>query len=589
MKVSSLFGETRREAPADEHILSQQLLVRAGYIDKLSAGIFSYLPLAWRSIRKIEQILREEMDAIGGQELSMPVVHPAEPWQRTGRWYDIDDSMVRFKDRKGHDMALAMTHEEIVGELAASHIRSVKNLPQLIYQIQTKFRDEARPRGGLIRVREFIMKDSYSLDTDEEGLRTQYARHYTAYMRIGARVGLPLVAVGSDVGMMGGKLAHEFIYLTPIGEDTIILSESGDYAANREAAVFAKPKFDGGTSLPLSEIETPGTETIADLADFLKISPMQTAKALFQVATFAGETPSKVVVALIRGDLEVNLTMLRNRLGALEIRPAVADEIASIGAVAGYGSAIGIQREGTLVIVDDSVAETSNLVAGANKAGYHLLNTNYGRDFAADIVGNIADAQEGFESLLGGRLVEKRGVEVGNIFQLGTKYTEANKVYVTLESGESVPVVMGSYGIGVGRVLACAAEEYHDEQGLKLPISIAPYHVALVSLCRDEANVKKAEAFYLELMGAGVEVLFDDRPTTAGVKFADADLRGLPIQVIISDRSLSTDSVEVKLRSNGSRTVVPYAEVVDFLKKTIQGMFAELSESAHTVGQQKTS
>jgi len=574
MRVSTLFGDTRRDAPAEEQIPSQQMLVRAGYVDKLSTGIFTYLPLAWRSIRKIEQILREEIDAIGGQELNMPVVHPAEIWQRTNRWYEIDDSMVRFKDRRGHDMALAMTHEEVVGHLAASFVRSYRQLPMLIYQMQTKFRDEARARGGLIRVREFIMKDSYSLDMDEAGLITQYAKHYHAYYRIGLRVGLPLVAVGSDVGMMGGKQAHEFMYLTPIGEDTLVISESGDYASNQESAVFVKERFDGGTPEPMAEVETPGTTTIESLASFIGISTKQTAKALFQVASFHNDKPDHLVVALIRGDLDVNLTMLRNLTGALALRPAVAEEILAIGAVPGYGSAIGIRRENVIVVADTSVAEQTNLVAGANKPGWHLTRTNYGRDFVADIVGNIAEAKEGHISIVSGdRLTLQRGVEVGNIFQLGTKYTEANKAYYTDENGEAKPILMGSYGIGVGRLLACVAEEYLDDKGLSLPISVAPYHVSLISLCR---NPERPEALYQELVAAGIEVLFDDREASAGVKFADSELRGLPIQVVISERSLREGNIEVKLRRGNDRDQVPVDGAVDFLRSTIQVLFEEL-------------
>jgi len=550
------------------------MMVRAGYVDKLSTGIFSYLPLAWRSLRKIEQILREEIDAIGGQELNMPVVHPAEIWQRTGRWDEIDDSMVRFKDRRGHDMALAMTHEEVVGQLAASFVRSYRQLPMLIYQMQTKFRDEARARGGLIRVREFVMKDSYSLDTDEAGLIEQYAKHYHAYHRIGIRASLPLVAVGSDVGMMGGKQAHEFMYLTPIGEDTLVISESGDYASNQEAAVFQRQPFDGGSPEAINRVETPETTTIAALATLLNISKCQTAKAVFQVGTFAGDKPDHLILALIRGDMEVNLIKLRNLSGALQLRPAQVDEILAIGAVPGYGSAIGINRTNVVVVADHSIAEQSNLVAGANEVGWHLTGTNYGRDFVADVVGDIAEAQEGDISVvLGDKLTLRRGVEVGNIFQLGTKYTEANKAYYTDENGEARPILMGSYGIGVGRLLACVAEEHLDEKGLCFPISVAPYHVSLISLCRKS---ERPEQLYQEMLAAGIEVLFDDREASAGVKFADSELRGIPIQVVISERSLKSESVEIVYRKDGSREMAPVDDACSILKTRIASMFAAI-------------
>jgi len=574
MRVSKLFGDTRRDIPAEEQIPSQQMLVRAGYVDKLSTGIFTYLPLAWRSLRKIEQILREEIDLIGGQELNMPVVHPAEIWQRTGRWDEIDESMVRFKDRRGHDMALAMTHEEVVGQLAGSFVRSYRQLPMLIYQIQTKFRDETRARGGLIRVREFVMKDSYSLDADEAGLVAQYSRHYHAYHRIGRRVGLPLIAVGSDVGMMGGKQAHEFMYLTPIGEDTLVISESGDYAANQEAAVFRKVPFDGGPPEAIQEVETPHTTTIAALASFLNVSTRQTAKAVFQVGSLAGDKPDQLVLALIRGDMEVNLIKLRNLAGVLALRPAQVEEILAIGAVPGYGSAIGIDRTNVIVVADTSIADQTNLVAGANKEGWHLTGTNYGRDFTADAVGDIAEAQDGDLSVISGdRLTLRRGVEVGNIFQLGTKYTEANKAYYTDENGEAKPILMGSYGIGVGRLLACVAEEHLDAKGLCFPISIAPYHVSLISLCR---NPERPEALYKEMLEAGIEVLFDDCESSAGVKFADSELRGLPIQVVISERSLKGGNVEVILRKDGSRELVPVEGAVAALKSVISSMFADI-------------
>ncbi len=580
MRVSNLFGDTRRDAPAEESIASQQMMVRAGYVDKLATGIFTYMPLAYRSIRKIEQILREEMDAIGGQELNMPVVHPAEIWQRTGRWFEIDDSMVRFKDRRGHDMALAMTHEEVVGQLAASFVRSYRQLPMLIYQMQTKFRDEARARGGLIRVREFIMKDSYSLDINEAGLIEQYARHYHAYHRIGLRVGLPLVAVGSDVGMMGGKQAHEFMYLTPIGEDTLVISESGDYAANQEAAVFLREPFDGGEPVPMQEVETPNTTTIAALAKLLDVSTKQTAKAVFQVANFSGDKPDHLVLALIRGDLEVNVTKLRNIIGAMGLRPAQLDEIDAIGAVAGYGSAVGIKRERVIVVADPSVVEGTNMVAGANKPGWHLTGVNYGRDYTADIVSDIAEALEGAISVVSGdKLMLQRGIEVGNIFQLGTKYTEANKAYFTDENGEAKPILMGSYGIGVGRLLACVAEEHLDEKGLCFPISIAPYHVSLISLCRQS---ERPEALYQDMLDAGLEVLFDDREASAGVKFADSELRGLPIQVVISERSLKGGNVEIALRKGGEREFVPVENAVAFLQAKIAEMFAAINATVGT-------
>ncbi len=335
MRVVNLFGETLREAPAETEIVSHQLMLRAGFIRQLAAGIFSYLPLAQRSLRKIEQILREEMDAIGAQEIEMPVVHPAEIWQKTGRWQAIDETMVRFKDRKGHEMVLALTHEEVVAELTRSEIKSYKQLPQAVYQIQTKFRDEQRARGGLIRVREFIMKDSYTLDRDEAGLAIQYTAHYNAYHRIGARVGLNLIAVGSDVGMMGGKVAHEFMYLSPIGEDSLIVCENCDYAANQEIAEFEKPRYDNGPALEMEKVATPGAKTIEDLSQFLGIEPHQTCKAVFFVAEYGKTLKNKLVVALVRGDMEVNDVLVKSWSKANVLRTATPEEITAVGMVPG--------------------------------------------------------------------------------------------------------------------------------------------------------------------------------------------------------------------------------------------------------------
>ena len=585
MRVSKFFGETLREVPAEADTTSYQLLLRAGYIRQLAAGIFSYLPLAQRSLRKIEQILREEMDAIDGQEVCMPVVHPAELWQQTRRWYDIGVTMARFKDRRDRDMVLAMTHEEVVGELARSEIRSYRQLPQMIYHIQTKFRDEPRARGGLIRVREFVMKDSYTLDVDEAGLVAQYIRHYNAYHRIGTRVGLPLIAVQSDVGMMGGKVAHEFMYVTPIGEDALALCDETGYAANLEVAEFRKDPIDNGPPQPLERVHTPGHATIEDVAAFLGVEKAQTAKMVFYTGTFGNDAPEKLVVGVVRGDMEVNLIQLTYQSGASELRPAHPEEILAAGAVPGFASPRGIDRDKAVVIVDDLVANSTNLVAGANEEGYHLRNANYGRDYEADKVAAIAAAYEGALDPIAGKPIRiARGVEVGNIFQLGTRYSDALGAYYTDEQGEEHPIVMGSYGIGVGRMLACVAEENHDEYGLTLPISVAPYHVALVMLARSEETKAKAEALYQALQDAGIEVLYDDREAaSAGVKFADADLRGMPLRLTISERSIKKGGAEFKRRTAKEFEIIPLDTVVDRVKDEIQVLFDALAQRLHDV------
>ncbi len=580
MRASHLFGETLRHAPTDTEIVSHQLMLQAGYVRQLSAGIFSYLPLAWRSIRKIEQILREEMEAIGGQELNMPVVHPAEIWQQTGRWSAIDETMVRFKDRRDHDMVLAMTHEEIVATLAQSEIKSYRQMPQLVFQMQTKFRDEPRARGGLIRVREFIMKDSYSLDKDYDGLKAQYIRHYNAYHRIGLRCGLPLIAVGSDTGMMGGQAAHEFMYLTAIGEDTLMVDAGGTYAANQEIAVYQKARFDNGEAKELEKVHTPGCKTIDELSHQMFLPKQRLAKAVFFLGTFAGED-SKLIVAIVRGDMDANPVLIKNEIKALTLRAAAPQEIEDKGGVPGYASPIGMNRHNVIVIVDETISEETNFVAGANEAGYHYRNVNYGRDFTADFVTNIALARAGDLSIGGEPLEETRGVEVGNIFQLGTKYSAALGAMFADVDGEQKPVIMGSYGIGVGRLLACVAETHRDDKGLKLPISVAPYALTLAMLARTEETKARAETLYTALLNAGVEVIFDDRDVSAGIKFADSDLRGMPLQMVISDRSLKAESVELKRRGEEARSV-PLSEAISEVQAEIAALYAELNAALET-------
>jgi prolyl-tRNA synthetase len=583
MRMTRMFSTSLREAPTEAEIPSHQLLLRAGFIRQLGAGIFSYLPLAHRAMTRIKAIMREEINAIGGQEMTMPVVHPADLWQETGRWSQIGDEMARFKDRTGHDMVLAMTHEEVVADLARREIQSYRQLPQLVYHIQTKFRDDPRPRAGLIRVREFTMLDSYSLDRDWEGLDEQYQAHYEAYFRIFNRCGLPVRAVGSDTGMMGGKEAHEYMYLTPVGEDTLMFCDSCDYAANRQVADFKKPEPPAEEPKPLEKLPTPGVSTIADLSAFLDISPSRTAKAVFFTAELSSEKPL-LIFAVLRGDMTLNETKLVNAVTAVgrrnikTLRPALDEEIAAVGAVPGYASPIGINREKVLVIVDDLLPHSHNLVAGANEEGTHLRNTNLGRDYEADIVADIALAEDGAPCPhCGGTLSAQRGVEVGNIFKLGTRYTKALGATFLDEDGAAQPIIMGSYGIGVGRLLACVAEEYHDEYGLIWPISIAPYPVHLVLLnSKDGSAEAAAENFYTELMNAGIETLYDDRDERAGVKFNDADLIGLPLRVTVSHRSLKNGGLEFKRRDKDERWIVPLAGGVGAVQEQLDKLHDEL-------------
>ncbi len=583
MRMSVLFGQTLREAPADAELTSHKLLVRAGFVRQLGAGIFSALPLAKRSITKIENIMREEMNAIGGQEMTMPVVHPAEIWKESQRWYQIGSEMGRFKDAGGRDMVLAMTHEEVVGDLVRNIIQSYRQLPAMIYHIQTKWRDELRTRGGLIRVREFTMKDSYSLDADWEGLDTQYRAHYQAYFNIFNRCGLPTIAVKSDVGMMGGKMAHEFMYLSPIGEDTLVLCDQCGYTANRQVARFRKPAPVSEASLPLEKVATPGVTTIASLAQFLGIPESKTAKAVFQVATVTKgeEDVQEFVFAVVRGDMELNETKLANAVKAKALRPAHEEEIRAIGATPGYGSPVGI-APGVLVVVDDLVAAAANLVAGANEDGYHLLNTNYGRDYRATLIADIVSVQDGYGCVdCGGPLRTSRGVEVGNIFKLGTRYSDALGCTFLDRDGKEKPVIMGSYGIGSGRLLACVAEEHNDEHGLIWPISVAPFHVHLVML---KGGEELAARLHDELTEAGVEVLLDDRPDlSAGVKFNDADLIGVPLRLTVGARAVKEGGVELKRRSGGEVKLAPVGEVTAMVLSEMAALYAETASRAVTM------
>ena len=581
MKMSHMFGTTLRQAPSEAEVASHQLLVRAGFIRQLSAGVYSLMPLGWRAVDKIEDILRAEMNAIGGQEILMPVVHTADIWKETGRWYTWGQEMTRFRDRKERDMALGPTHEEVVTDLARREIQSYKQLPMLVYHIQTKWRDDPRPRAGLIRVREFTMKDSYSLDADEAGLDTQYRAHYQAYFNIFRRCDLPVVAVKSDVGLMGGSLAHEYMYLSPVGEDTLLLCDKCGYRANRQIAIFKKPTPEKEKTGKLEKVATPNAATIDDLARLLKIPKSKTAKALFMMAKISeGDKESqKLIFAVVRGDMDVNETKLANAIKAVELRAAHPEEIAAIGAVVGFASPINLK--GALVVVDDLIPDSPNLVAGANETDYHYLNVNYGRDYQADIVADLAAAEEGYACPnCAAPLRTSRGVEVGNIFKLGTFYSQAMGANYLDKDGKAQPIVMGSYGIGSGRLLACVAEEHRDENGLIWPMSIAPYDVHLVSLRGGE---QQGEALYAELQAAIFEVLFDDREESPGVKFNDADLIGMPIRLTVGERSLKEGGVELKLRHEEEKQLVKVGDVVAEVARTKEDLLAAIKANVVTV------
>lgn len=558
MRISTLFSRTRRESGKNEESAGSDLLTRAGYIRKLAAGIYSYLPPALRVMRRIEAIIREEMEAIGAQEILMPVVNPADIWKESGRWYQIDAEMGRFSDRAGRDMVLAMTHEEVVADLVRNEIHSYRQLPCLVYHIQTKWRDDPRPRAGLIRVREFAMKDSYSLDRDAKGMQKQYEKHYEAYLRIFARCGIPVTAVQSDMGMMGGTAAHEFMYLSDSGEDTIIACAACGYAANRQIARQQKPQLESG---PASEVaaeaietvHTPGCGTIRDLSEFLGVEPDTCAKAVFMIA--AAETPAdeRFVVAVVPGSYEVNETKLAGALKTDNLRPATDEEIRAHGMEPGYGSPVGAAD--TYVVVDDSIPHIGAMVTGANKPDYHRTGVRYGRDYTADIVTDIVAAEAGSACPSCGQpLSASRAIEVGNIFQLGTRYSDALGCTFLDDQGHRLPVYMGSYGIGIGRLMACVVAEHHDENGLMWPSAVSPFNVHIVNLARDTSH---AERIYHELRRASLSVLYDDREERAGVKFNDADLIGVPLQITLGDRSLKNGQIETKIRRTGERGTIP--------------------------------
>ena len=551
MRYSRIFGKTLRQAPAEAESVSHQLLLRAGMIAQEAAGIYSYLPLGWRVLKKIENIVRDEMDKAGGQEVMLPILQPLELWQQSGRDVSFGKSLFTLTDRKEHMLALGPTHEEVVADLARRYVQSYRDLPLLPYQIQTKLRDEPRPRAGLLRVREFIMKDLYSLDVDEAGLHESYQKMCRAYKNIYARLCLPALMVEADSGAIGGKDSHEFMILTEDGEDEVIHCSDCGYAANAEKAQFAKTRTDTEPLLPLEQVATPATKTIEEVAGFLGVSSSQTLKAVFYYAD------GEFVFVVIRGDLEVNETKLRNVLKSSELRLATDTEVNGAGLVAGFASPIG--AKGVKVVADDSITLGFNLIAGANKPGYHFRNANYPRDFQADLMTDIALARAEDSCLkCGGKLSLSRGIEVGHVFKLGTFISERFGASFLDSDGKSRPIVMGSYGIGLGRLLAAIVEQSHDDKGIIWPLSVAPYQVHLCPLSLDKPAVAPtAERLYQELQKEGVEVLFDDRDDSPGIKFNDADLLGIPLRLTLSPRTLQSQSVEAKWRTEKETQLLP--------------------------------
>jgi prolyl-tRNA synthetase len=563
MRSSQLFGKTLRQAPGDAENISHKLLTRAGFIQQIAAGIFSLQPLGNRSITKIRNIIREEMDRAGGQEINMPVIQPRDLWEESGRAETFVPPLATFEDRRERQMIIAPTHEETATAMARASVTSYRDLPFTIYQIQTKFRDETRPRGGLLRVREFEMKDAYSFDADEEGLERSFQAMVAAYKRIFKRCGLDVVMVDADSGGIGGKDSNEFVLLAESGDDTILMSDESDYAANVEKAEFIKKEFPTGDLCEVEEFATPDIKTIEALAKLEGVSRSKTAKAVFY------SVDGEVVIVTIRGDYDVNETKLRNLLGGSVPRLATPEEVKAAGLVAGSASAVGLQ--GVKSIVDDSITMGSNYLAGANKAGFHLRNVNFPRDFKADILGDIAEAKKGYPSPDGkGKLIAKRGIELGHVFKLGNVYSSKMGARYTDEDGQQNDVLMGCYGIGIGRMLAAAVEAHHDDFGMVLPSAIAPYDIYLAGLNLEDADISgKAEMLYESLQDAGFDVLFDDRDAPPGVKFKDADLMGIPVRVVISSRSMGNGGVEVKARAEKESEIVSEPDVIEAVRKLL--------------------
>ncbi|NLW06891.1 MAG: proline--tRNA ligase [Clostridia bacterium] len=566
MRTSELWVPTLRETPAEAEVVSHKLLLRAGFIRKTVAGIYTYLPLGRRVLAKLEQIIREEMDRAGGQELVLPIVQPAEIWQESGRWEVYGEEMFRLQDRHGRHFCLGPTHEEIITFIVRNEVNSYKQLPLLLYQIQNKYRDERRPRFGLLRAREFIMKDLYSFDRDQKGLKESYQKMYQAYSRIFGRCGLKFRAVQADSGAIGGDYSHEFMALAAVGEAVIVYCRQCDYAANIEiaAANTVEHDFVAETMLPIKEVSTPEQKTVAEVCAFLGVRPDKLIKTMLY------EADGQLIAALIRGDRELNEFKLQKQLGCRELYLADQDKVKMItGAPAGYIGPVGLK--GIPLYADLEVPYLVNAIAGANREGYHLQNVNPGRDFIPDAVFDLRQVEAGEPCPHCGSPLEKaEGIEVGQIFQLGTKYSEPLGATYTDEQGQERPIVMGCYDIGVSRTMAAAVEQCHDERGIIWPLSIAPYQVVInPSSIREHEQYRTAETLYHELLNLGVEVVFDDRDERAGMKFVEADLIGYPLRLTVGKRTLVQGTVDVKWRHEQQETTLPREGLAERIKEML--------------------
>ncbi len=570
MRYSKYFIPTHKEAPSDAEVISHQLMIRAGMIRKLTSGVYTYLPLCLRSIRKVEDIIREEMNRAGAIEILMPAVQPAELWQESGRWEHYGRELLRFKDRHDREACFGPTHEEVITDLIRKEIHSYKQMPINLYQIQTKFRDEIRPRFGIMRGREFIMKDAYSFDVDEEGANLSYEAMYEAYTRIFDRCGLKFRAVEADTGAIGGSYSHEFMVLAETGEDQIINCTGCDYAANLERAEVKPsetlPESDVQELNPIIEVATPGIKTVEEVADFLSVLPSQLIKSLIFVVD--GEE----IAVLIRGDHELNEAKLKSLLGAQTVELAferVVEEIT--GAPVGFAGPVGLNIR---IVADHALKGMRDFVTGGNRKDLHLRNVNMKRDFEVDLFGDLRVITSQDSCPRCGRKIEfGRGIEVGHIFKLGTKYSQALKAVFLNHQGKETPIIMGCYGIGVGRTVAAAIEQNHDKDGIIFPIPIAPFEVIILPLqMHDTGVVETAEKIYTELLDIKVDTLLDDRDERAGVKFNDADLLGIPIRVTVGVKGIKGGQVEIKLRSETESFFVPINNAASSINEKVEAL-----------------
>ena len=572
MRVSKLYAPTLREVPAEAEVVSHQLMLRAGFMRKAAGGIYTYLPLAWRVLKKIERIVREEMDAKGSQELLMPIVQPAEIWQESGRWDVYGAEMFRLQDRHNRCFCLGPTHEEMVTTLIRGDVRSYRQLPLSVYQIQNKYRDERRPRFGLLRGREFIMKDAYSFDRDEAGLDKSYQDMYDAYTNIFTRCGLNFRPVEADSGAIGGSGSHEFMVIADSGEAEIVFCTSCDYAANVEKAELFPLEAQEEAMLTKEEVVTPDCKTIADECAYLKLPVAHSVKAV------AYNSEKGLILCFVRGDHEVNEIKVINTCGVIDLEMATEEQLAAAGTVGGYMGPVGIDNKKVIVVVDATVMKMHNVCCGANKEGYHFINVNPGRDFTPTYVADIRLIQEGDPCPhCGGEVSNARGIEVGQVFKLFTKYSSALKATYLDENGKEQPMVMGCYGVGVSRTMAAAIEQNYDDNGIIWPIEIAPYHVLVVPVnTKDEASAAKAEEIYMQLKKVGLETVIDDRNERPGVKFKDADLIGFPLRVVVGPKTLTEGNLEVKIRKTGEIRYLPLDG--DYVQD-IKNIIAELAFS----------